>query len=187
MEYQKLEEILNNNKYNYPILALIDDTVNTELLLISSIDQYRALGVFKDKSLDKLYKDLEDILQIDDLKVSALKGDDQEVNIDNVIGLDELSWDPLLDRTKELLNQYKEDESLDKRVNEELLKNFKNDISAGLLDNIYKNILNILIQNALELGITELMIIGDVIYEQGLSVVIEKDLPEEFNINLINL
>lgn len=184
---KKLTEKLNNDKRNYPILAWYENADQSQILIISKPGQYKTISTFP-SNLSKLYLDLKEMLQVQDLLESASKGDDSIHSFTiNEFPESKPNWDNLKTDIKAELEKFIEIKDLQKQVLDEILNNHKYDLAASALKCIYSSILYNMITKSLDLGITEMLIIGDLTYEEGLSSVIENNLPQHMTMSFLQL
>lgn len=183
----QLTEKLKKDKRNYPILAWYESADQTQIIIITAPGEYKIITRFI-QDIKKLYSELSLLLGSDDLIKSANKGDDtlHTFTINEFLE-SKPNWDLLLTELKAELNNIKELEDVAAVIKEELINNQRNDIAASALKCIYSSILYNLITKSLDLGITEMMIIGDITYEEGLSSVIENNLPQHMTMSFLQL
>jgi hypothetical protein len=184
---EKVTQKLNKQKCNYPILAWYEADAKSKLMIISSAKEFKTIAQFN-AGLSDLYKELEQIIDIDNLLNLASNGDDSIHSFAiNEFSESKPNWDNLLNDVQAELLKFDSYLDLAEEIRNELLNNQKSDLAAGALRCVYSSILYTLITKALELGITEMMIIGDITFEEGLSSVIENNLPQHMTMSFLQL
>jgi len=182
-----LTEKLNQVERNYPILAWYEADNQSQIIIISKPGEYKTITTFPN-NINHLYEELNKIFNSQDLLEYAHKGDEHthSFTINEFVDT-KPNWDKLLTEVKAELNTVEEVKDLDKKIKEELHNYQKYDLAAAALKCAYSSLLYNLITKSLELGITEMMIIGDITYEEGLSSVIENNLPQHMTMSFLQL
>ena len=183
-----LETKLSEKTLTYPILAWSELDSKSALLLISSPDKIQVLEKFQDHNLLSLLNKLAVMINSADFVRTSLEGDESMIAF-NIPEFTEsnLNWENLLTDIEDAITTGKIGKGLSDKIAAELQANHHKDIAAAAITTIYGSMLYLLIIKASDLGITELMFLGDMLDTERLSAIIAGHLPEHMNLMMLNL
>ena len=183
-----MKSILSKNEYSYPLIIWSESDDHTKVYLASDKNTIKQIFEFKDFNLNTSIKNLESKLNIPNLFEKSCFGDESIIPI-NTFEFDEndLSWSAFEKYIIENYSKYNPNKDLSKDVNAELEHNYLADFASSIYECLYSSIILFLINQSTEIGITEILFVGDLIFDERFNKLINRDLPETINISMVNL
>lgn len=188
MKKSEIKSVLSKNKYNYPMVIWSEIDSHSQIILATNSETFKVIFEFQDNNFNSFIKKIESKLNLDNILDKTILGDESVMPLD-VFEFDEtnLKWGELSEYILKNYHQYQTDKSLTKEINTELEKNHIADYSASILESVYSSILYFLLNKSTEIGVVEIMFLGDIIFDERLNYIIHRDLPETINISMANL
>lgn len=188
MKTSEIQSVLSKNKYNYPMVIWSEIDSHSQIILATNPETFKVIFEFKDHSFKSFIKDLEDKLHLENILDKTILGDELVMPLD-VFEFDEndLKWSELSEYILKNYHEYTADKALTKEINLELEKNHIADYSASILESVYSSILYFLLNKSTEIGVVEIMFLGNIVFDERLNSIIHRDLPETINISMANL
>lgn len=179
MKHVDLSSILNKEEYKFPMLVWSEVGDKTTIHLANNKDTIRLVDSFTDHNLNSLILKLQELGSLADFMKSVANGDPATYPVDIVTLKGDLNWKKLIENYSAVINSFERDPQFEDLLNDALCEYYKADIAAATIDAIYNSIIYYMITEAQELGLNNLMFVGDITYQERFAILLNQHLPEE--------